>query len=500
MYHSKVVPVVSLLALAACGSAADPGEIANGVALRATTDTTRPAAAVGSPGTVAPGDPDAGPSAPVVAGGGAVLAPDPGTTRQVDFNNSIIDPMNPRPDARYPEGYGHACAVSSVGTVQCWGNSAGVGPNSSRLGADAPRSVPVSNVRQIAAGDDFTCALRNDGTVACWGANEDRQLGADRDGSEVPQDVPWVVDGAQIDAGSHHVCVVTGGGGVICWGDNSVGQLGLRTTASVPGPQLLPGIVSAAHVATAAQSTCVALKDGTVECWGDNGFGQLGSGSLQPYQTAIPTPVPGLKDVVQLSANGGYVCARTKVALGPLNPYGDPSTVSGGVVSCWGNGNPEMTQWPLASDLTPNPPVAFAGTRPSPIGDAYGNERGFVDVAVGTLHACALTYDGWLGCWGYAQSGDLGDGVSGGGWYRANMDSVIRPGDAPFEQANAVFAGGDNTCATVGADKTLWCWGNPAFDMTANAYDMNKMNVRYYPGTLVVKGEAYPEHAVDLAW
>jgi alpha-tubulin suppressor-like RCC1 family protein len=77
-------------------------------------------------------------------------------------------------------GFDHSCAITSAGGVQCWGwNLFG------QLG-DGPvvnNAVPTdviglgSGVLSISAGLEHTCALTSAGTVKCWGDNSSGQLG-----------------------------------------------------------------------------------------------------------------------------------------------------------------------------------------------------------------------------------------------------------------------------------------------------------------------------------
>jgi len=83
-------------------------------------------------------------------------------------------------------GYHHTCARDTSGRVHCWGGNIGSRPGpgiSGQLGSDVSWSnLPVAlpapdSVARLAAGDAHTCALTSDGSVWCWGANDDGQLG-----------------------------------------------------------------------------------------------------------------------------------------------------------------------------------------------------------------------------------------------------------------------------------------------------------------------------------
>ena len=78
------------------------------------------------------------------------------------------------------------------------------------------------------------------------------------------------------------------------------------------------------------------------------------------------------------------------------------------------------------------------------------------DVAIGANHACAVTTDGQVMCWGANNSGQLGDG-----------SNTARPMPVPVTGALAsvkrVAAGFEDTCA-VTMDGTVWCWGSDEED------------------------------------
>lgn len=73
-----------------------------------------------------------------------------------------------------------------------------------------------------------------------------------------------------------------------------------------------------------------------------------------------------------------------------------------------------------------------------------------VDLATGHSHACAVTRDGALYCWGYGGWGQLGNGrqVTTTGPVRASASAAFV----------AVTADFDHTCA-LDARGTAWCWG-----------------------------------------
>jgi len=77
-------------------------------------------------------------------------------------------------------GLNHSCVVTSEGVVKCWGSN-----GSGQLGNGTPgvSNIPVDvtgllgRVSALSLGGSHSCAVTSDGTVKCWGSNNYGQLG-----------------------------------------------------------------------------------------------------------------------------------------------------------------------------------------------------------------------------------------------------------------------------------------------------------------------------------
>jgi alpha-tubulin suppressor-like RCC1 family protein len=79
---------------------------------------------------------------------------------------------------------------------------------------------------------------------------------------------------------------------------------------------------------------------------------------------------------------------------------------------------------------------------------------GVVAVSVGVGHTCAVLDEGSLVCWGSNSEGELGQALPGG------ASSVPYPIAVPLTgTAHGVACGWDFTCAIVGAERRVECWG-----------------------------------------
>jgi alpha-tubulin suppressor-like RCC1 family protein len=214
---------------------------------------------------------------------------------------------------RIAVGFAHACAVTAGGGVQCWGaNDTGQLGDGTTNSSSTPVAVPglASGVQDIAAGgapvDRFTrgghtCALTTAGSVQCWGWNAAGQLGDDTTTNRpAPVNVTGLGSGVTaITAGDTHTCAISGNvaGGTSslrCWGDNRFGQLGVGSTDNYTTPVQVGGFTSGVQAADAGGAhTCAVTAGGQLKCWGRNAAGQLGNftigaQALLPVNVLVP--------------------------------------------------------------------------------------------------------------------------------------------------------------------------------------------------------------------
>lgn len=348
-------------------------------------------------------------------------------------------------------GY-HTCALTAVGGVKCWGlNEDGQLGNGTRDDRTAPRDVcgpphgaplaaciAIGEIAAISAGYAHTCAVTTSGSVTCWGANSHGQLGNGTTiSSSRPEDVceagarpialpmasvpnvPFDVTGAAsclpisgvvaVSAGSSHTCALTVSGGVKCWGSNEAGQLGdggaCGAICTAPATVCEPGAVpaaafdserrgngsqavppscvpmsDAAMISVGGAHTCARSTSGRATCWGDNAQGQLGDGTEIPRSRPVAVLVNG---VLGITAGIGHTCAVGVAAN----------------VSCWGQN--QVNQLGDSTTTDSSTPVGVVG---------LGSGISFV--VAGGSHTCALTTAGTITCWGVNFDGRLGDGTA----------------------------------------------------------------------------------------
>lgn len=332
----------------------------------------------------------------------------------------------------------HACVVADDGALFCWGvnevGQLGDGTETDRVGPRRIRPRVELPWVHVGAGAEHTCAITSDGTMWCWGQDTEGQLGTGIPGGQASSPLPLATTArfASVDAGKDHTCAIGTDDGLYCWGDNGLGQLGDPSAPRALEPTRI-GVERWQSVSTGARHTCGVLADGRLFCWGDATSGKLGLGArlepaLEPREVAPELGV-GWSAV---SAGDNHTCAVT--ALGELHCWGrgaggalgvgdeddrdlpervgteaDWVAVSAGPVStcgaradgslwCWGR-NVEAVLG--AGDTEPRVELAPARILP--------DER-WAGAAVGAA-GCAVREDGAIFCWGPGPTHGAGTSV-----------------------------------------------------------------------------------------
>jgi alpha-tubulin suppressor-like RCC1 family protein len=324
-------------------------------------------------------------------------------------------------------GRTHSCAISSTGTLWCWGAN-GAGQLGDGTTNDSPVPVQVSQLgkafTEVSVGDLFTCARTTDGSAYCWGSGAAGQLGnGGLNDSSIPVLVSIPGGGvAQLSAGDLFACALKTDGTLYCWGGG--GFLGDGTGNASALPVQVTSLGNAvAEVSAGDTAACARKTDGTLWCWGSNTFGIVGDGTTDDRMT--PVQVNNLGGAVaEVSVGDLFACAR-KVD---------------NTLSCWGtNDQGQLGDGSNASHFAPAAVTSLGNT----VASISANGR----------HTCARRTDASLWCWGWNASGELGDGTT-----------ASRPSPAqvtPFGAgASDVSAGGDHDTCAHQLDGSLWCWGS----------------------------------------
>lgn len=336
----------------------------------------------------------------------------------------------------------------------------------------------------VAVGGQQACAITSVGTVKCWGANEWGQLGngnqppADNRNtsadSSTPVDVVGISSGATaVAAGRTHTCAIVGGAAK-CWGENTWNQLGDGTSTPSPVPLQVLGLNSGVTAIAASYFNTCAVQYGTVKCWGTNNYGNLFNGYPNVVGTSTPVLVPGLDGATDVAVAAWHACAIVSGAAKcfgeqgaweyPLgagtdskqNQLNQVTGLDGGVTSiaavcavqnsaakCWASylWGPAVGSQPTGIVLATVVPGMDANT--SMVTGGSGGS--------GASVLCAIVNQGAV-CAGDNSDGRLGNGDSVA--FHSDPVQVFGLGSGVTD----ISAGQDATCAR--ANGAIKCWGS----------------------------------------
>jgi alpha-tubulin suppressor-like RCC1 family protein len=252
-----------------------------------------------------------------------------GTTESRVAPTSVVD----LDDAtRVSAGFDVTCAVRDDATVQCWGNNVygmfGTNPyvENGVVSSAVPVTVPdVTDAVQVSVGMSLGCALTSTGTVQCWGVSSELTEEGYSRAYLSPTLISGVAGATGISTGMDTACAVLSDGTVKCWGQGGYGVLGLEPPTNSLTPVTIDGLTDVAQVAVGAFHVCARRVNGTVACWGTREQGSLGDGLPVTYDqygagVSYPPVEVALTNVVNLAAGNNHSCA----------------TVQSGETYCWG--------------------------------------------------------------------------------------------------------------------------------------------------------------------
>jgi alpha-tubulin suppressor-like RCC1 family protein len=210
------------------------------------------------------------------------------------------------------------------------------------------------------------------------------------------------------------------------------------------GPTRLSGVGGARAIAAGGFHTCAITSRDGLKCWGGNFDGQLGDGSLTDRNR--PAWVSELHTGVYAVAAGRvHTCAVT----------------TGGRIECWG-----WNEYGRLGDGTTT-------TRLRPV-EVVGHQSSVRAIAMGWRHTCALTDEGAAACWGWNESGQLGDGTTT--WHSTptpvtGLDSGVR----------MITAGYRHTCALMNGG-AVECWGGNDYGQLGDGTTVERWTPSVVPG------------------
>jgi len=333
-------------------------------------------------------------------------------------NNQRLNPVTvPLRDLRAIAAGGDVSVGLTVdGRVLEWGG-----------GRTAPAEITgLSGVKAIAAGERHRLALTNDGKVWAWGENDRGQLG---DGTKTTRTTPVQVVGLSdvlsIAAGARHSLAIGKNFAVQAWGADDAGQLGDGKTTDSPTPVTVPG-VNAIAVAAGATHSVALTTDVKVLGWGGNAECQLGIDARNgPFDPLVCSPHPAPFEMVLAGgrpATWGATIAATNATTLVV-------TSDSQVVGFGGNGDPANFRGMCKTDLA--------------LGTAVLDLPNVREVAAGPTHALFTTSTGTVWALGANIAGQIGSGAT------TVVECPQEIGSTRVRGATKVAAGAEHSIALI---------------------------------------------------
>jgi alpha-tubulin suppressor-like RCC1 family protein len=333
-------------------------------------------------------------------------------------------PVASSPGTSVRAGWEMGCRLES-GQLRCFGlnerGSLGIGQTAQMPSVPANVALPWP-AADVAVGTRSGCARSTDGRVACWG-----DIGADggfgRFGPS-PVEVPLPVPVTALDFRFETALAIGSDGRTYGWGYNREGSLGRGDQRELDfEPPLRAAFEQRFTAVSAGQGhACGIDRGGALWCWGRNTNNELG-GNLSEAQYRTPQRIFG--DSIRDVAVGAFLTCATRID---------------GSVSCWGrllNDSGARLPYPFPTAIS-LPPVKR--------------------VECDWFHACALTENNELYCWGRGIEGQLGVGNQAETTPRRVASDVLDFSVGYFftciRTANGVACTGDNDNGQLGLGDT----------------------------------------------
>ncbi|MEM9188265.1 MAG: hypothetical protein AAGF12_03775 [Myxococcota bacterium] len=350
------------------------------------------------------------------------------------------------------------CAVDDRGGLFCWGGESTAQQTQVRScsscpddttcaecacpdNQSAPELIRGGSISTVALSTRFfgqACALR-EGQAVCWGQGAPHLGVGDSDSRCAPNQVQTDVRFTALATANQATYGLDDRGQLYGWGNNANGRLG-ELPGAIPTPMpMFPG-VTFGQVDNGGSVGCGVDDGGQLMCWGGNSSGALGAG-LPIESRSYATPQAVGTRFRSVSVGDGTACAIEDLrAIDPTSRL---------TLYCWGQNDRGQLG------------IGSAGPPQNAPTDPVLPERSWREVSVGEDHACALTEDDRLFCWG-SNIENAFDGRVGQTGVEPERDFVETPGEVALDPPRAwrtVSAGAAHTCAVTWGGE-VFCWGH----------------------------------------
>ncbi|HET7809262.1 MAG TPA: hypothetical protein VFL16_01665 [Steroidobacteraceae bacterium] len=356
-------------------------------------------------------------------------------------------------------GRAHTCAITKHDDIFCWGDN-----QDGQLGAPTTQTCQFSDCslvpiaiqcpageackwRALAAGWNHTCAVDTNGKAWCWGEDGNFATGEWSQGKlpkHALRQIPArtflgaTANFVAIDTNIGHTCALTSAQDLFCWGDNSRGELGWPNTIvqGTPTATMIANGNKYQSIVTGDMHSCAIQVNGLLDCWGDNSQFQLTGNANSAIFITVNSKIPLLtgKTVRRVAAGQAATCAENSddntVCWGKPTFGGSSSLSNPGFIALAGSSSTSLAtevhdcglgfQNCSHTCLTDSGGDLFCrnwvrNVTPGQLGKMikpwpdFGVD--YTQVDVGQTHACAVTDQHDIWCWGMNDFGQFGTGV-----------------------------------------------------------------------------------------
>ncbi len=245
-------------------------------------------------------------------------------------------------------------------------------------------------------------------------------------GADCAFDLSGCHDAVALSTGMSHGCVLDDLGRAFCWGEGAYGRLGDGGLANrfTPVAVTLPNGVAFSKISAGGSHTCALGLNGIAYCWGYGFAGRLGNGAVTDQSLPTPVTMPAARTFTTIASGGAHTCAIDDLGRG----------------WCWGAGGTSQLGNGGWSDVS----VPTLVSMPS--------ATTFTAITAGFGHTCAITNTTAIRCWGYNNSGQVGNGTTS----NVTTPAGLNDGGRGYVDVHAGYL---TTCA-VAANGDVYCWGH----------------------------------------
>ncbi|BDR52281.1 hypothetical protein KIM372_01880 [Bombiscardovia nodaiensis] len=354
---------------------------------------------------------------------------------------------------------------------------------------------------------DFTKPVTSSMTLTAkweaWSFTIDPAVGPTTGGNTVnitPPKPPQGIVYQQVSAGGYLSLAIGSDGNTYAWGNNQYGQLGDNTTTSrkLPVRVHTPTGVHFTAISAGCYHALALGDDGNIYAWGYNQYGQLGDGTTTNKKEPVAThhgALPAGQRFTAISA-GFY----HSLALGS-----DNKMYSWGLNNMGQLGDGTTSSGAHQADGTP---IHATADKIEPVlvhNGALPASEHFTSISAGRWHSLALGSDHKIYSWGYNGSGQLGNGIQGGGDAINNFPTgstadqsepvLVHNGALPASEHFTTISAGSYHSLALGSDGQTYSWGTSNMGQLGDGTNFNRPEpVQVHHGALPVS-----EHFVTIS-